>query len=331
MASDSAIENALQKAQRIGFGSVETVIMWVVLCWMNRKTFDVGGQSLRIDRDYEPSLQELVEATGQEWSDEFEAAHKRMRDSGVFKTRQNDDQPYCAGRYCKWMPTENFLEVARTVFDEFESAYPFWHRAWRSGAPIFGDGNELLNHRKGVLVAWHTLSDLPWISKAELYPEESGVKADLITHRDDVHGVNGRVEVLTGNNDSDRWVNKWEAWATTDIPTVWVFKNRTAMVDFFNTIIGHDDLVNTDAALILDGGTFTGNPNNWSASKVNDRLKQSRKSDGYYVPTHDLVCTLPSLLEADTDTVQEWCQKYRVFPENRGGEYWVVTSGATNN
>lgn len=165
-----------------------------------------------------------------------------------------------------------------------------------------------MNHRKGVEVAYQALAALDQL-QLKRYPQTPDSEhADLHVF-DRKGGLVGRVEVLTSHNNRDSWEAKWRAWSERTAGTsVWLFTDRSTMTPFWNYLQA------TDAEIILDGGEFGGNANNWSAVRVNDRLHRSRQGPARY-QSLDACWTVAGMLEASRVDVLEWAKTIRTFSE----------------
>lgn len=309
-----ATPSPLRRAKKYGYERPHVEILYAIAAWFNSFPFEISGSKHRIGTHYEPSLQDLVASNSNfSWTDAHEQAHQSMIRSGVFKSKERDEWPYVAGRLCRWSPTVNGMRIIEDVLAEVSDIEPFWKQDHHRRPPLYRDGNELLTHRKGSLVAFRSFNSLPYISGVALYPRihyGDEVPDGRIFHENHESGFVARFEVITNHNNRDTWVAKRKTWAGPNgEPTIWIFENRTIMVRFFNHLHQHEDLIETSASLDLHGGTFDGDPNNWAAKKVNDRLLRSWSKLSSTNYSDDAVWTLPGLLRADSVDVHEWANK----------------------
>lgn len=298
MASDFETYH-VHAAQRYNFREAETLITYLTLAWFNAWSFKIGGHSINIGTDYEPTLRQLCQ-TKLSWNDELADAHDRLIKRGVFK-----DDVYIAGRRCRWTPTQEFFRVADNVFSDAEEIYPQWIEQEHTGPPAFRDGQELLEHRKGVMALDRSFDRIEQISYTDVYPRHLD-----IAERPDIriwgHGSPAAWgEILGTHNNRETWSRKYRAWAENSLPKVWIFPNRQTMVQFWNHLLRRE-------LIELDNGMFTGPASNWSPTRVNDRLQRSR-TGRYSYNSHDCCWTVAGLIEADTVDVLNWLSEYDII------------------
>ncbi len=275
-----------QRAKKYGLTLPEVEILFRVAAWFNGLVLENHGSRCSIATEYEPTLRQLC---GDGWESNWEEAHGKLIDRGLFKTEKREEDIYIAGRRCHWVPTENCMRIIEDIFFDQEQIYPKWVLDEHSRPPTFRDGTELLEHRKGVLASKHLFGSLERVSGVDTYPRVNlPQRPDLRLWK---HGEQlARVEVLTNHRNTESWREKFRKWrGKTAGPTVWVYENRENMVRFWNHLIDHD-------IIDLDGGRFGGRVNNWSPHRINARLRRSRKGPMDY-SSHDAVWTIAGVLD----------------------------------
>jgi len=277
----------------------ETIVSYLITGWFNGKIFQAGEGGIHIGKEEEPTLQELCDSVDLCEKERVDA-HERMLNRGLLEKK------YVAGQLCKWAPTQDFFRVVETIYSDAESLYPGWVDAQEhSGPPTYRDGNELLEHRKGAIALDYALGPIEQITYTELYPRlRIEERPDLWFYK---HGSPCAWGEITGShNNRQSWERKYEAWSNSEaLPTMWIFPNRKTMVEFWNYLIREDYIE-------LDNGMFTGEPNNWSPTRVNDRLQRSR-TGRYDYNSHDCCWTIRGLIEADTIDVFTWLDDYDII------------------
>ncbi|MFC6952869.1 hypothetical protein [Halorubellus litoreus] len=299
MASDTG-----RLADKYSLGTTEKQILFSVTGWFNAYSVDIQGRTHHIGRDPEPTLRELCSSI-ELWSPQSERAHQAMIEAGLFKSPKRDEKVYIAGRRCKWLPTEDCLTVIENLFKNHDDVYPPWATTEHSRPPTFRDGPELMSHRKGVMVAGESLKRLNDVTHNDYYPQGNlPQRPDLRIYGPDPEPI-ARVEVLTNHGNTGTWENKFTAWQSTDAgPTIWLFENRRGMVRFWNHLVRH-------GFIQLDNGMFGGEAQNWSSTRVNDRLERSR--DGHHAYSSvDLCWTMPGMLAADRIDLHEWAKALNI-------------------
>lgn len=289
-----------EKGQTYGLTPPEVRILFKVTAWFNGLTFKVHDRPYSIATEYEPTLRQLC---GESWEPDWDDAHDRLTDRGLFKSEKRGENSYIAGRRCQWAPTQNCLQIIEQIYTDQEKIYPEWVLDEHTRPPTFRDGSELMQHRKGVLAAKHLFGQLQRVTGVDTYP-----RVDLPQRPDLRLWRNGeqlaRVEVLTNHRNTDTWEQKFEKWRVeTAGPTVWLYENRENMVRFWNHLIDH-------GLIDLDGGRFGGRVSNWSPRRVNDRLRRSREGRPSYC-SHDVVWTIPGVVSADP------VDAFELFKDNR--------------
>lgn len=277
-----------ERGKTYGLTKPEVHILFKVAAWFNGLTFQIHDHPCSIATDHEPTVRQLC---GDSWKADWDVAHNRLIDRGLFKSEERGENIYIAGRRCEWAPTQNALQVIEHIFDEEEKIYPNWILDEHERPPTFRDGNELLQHRKGVLAAKHLFGQLQRVTGIDTYP-----RVDL-PQRPDLRLWGGgeqlaRVEVLTNHRNTKTWEQKFDRWRVEAAgPTVWLYENRENMVRFWNHLIDH-------GLIDLDGGRFGGRVSNWSPRRVNDRLRRSREGRPSYC-SHDVVWTIPGVVNGN--------------------------------
>ena len=270
-----------EKAKKYGLTYTETNILFWVTVWFNGTTWKIHGSKAYIGSAYEPTLRVLC---FKNWEPDFDQAHEQLIERGLFKSERRDDNIHVAGRRCRWLPTENCMQIIEDIFSDDEQLYPDWATEDHTRPPTFRDGSELLQHRKGVLASAYLFSQLERVTSLLRYPRNKvPQRPDIYLYRNDEQLA--RVEVLGPHRNTDMWEDKFTQWRGRRAgPTIWIYPNRTTMTQFWNHLI-------TQGLIGLDNGRFGGNPNNWSAKRVNARLQRSRKGPPDYT-SHDVVWTL---------------------------------------
>lgn len=278
----------VDRANRYGLKKPAVILLFYVTAWFNNKSIAVHDRTAMVATDYEPTLRQLC---GDDWKPAFDDVHDHLIDRGLFKSADRDEDVYVAGQRCRWVPTEDCLQIIEYIFKDEEQLYPDWILDEHPRPPTFRDGSELLEHRKGAMAAKHLFGNLERITSVDTYPRiDVPQRPDLrlSSHGDQL----ARVEVLTNHRNSDSWESKFETWSVKEAgPTIWLYENRENMVRFWNHLIDHD-------LLDLDGGRFGGRPQNWSPRRVNDRLRRSRTGRPNYT-SHDAVWTIPGVATGD--------------------------------
>jgi len=295
----------IEKAKKYGIDEPGVNLLLCVGGWFNGFTFEVENRNVSIGRAYEPSLRQLTVDQGV-WFDQSPNAHEAMVRSGLFKSDERNEDCYIAGRRCDWLPTQNCLTIIEDIFSESEGLYAPWATESHSGPPTFRDGVELMEHRKGVMATRRAVDPLERVTSLETYPQVDLPERPDLRIFGQPPGPMARVEVLSDHNNRDSWENKFTAWSAPKAgPTIWIFKNRRGMVQFWNHLVRH-------GIIQLDGGMFGGRATNWSPTRINDRLQRSREGTPDY-SSHDIVWTIPGVIEADTVDVFEWLSKYNII------------------
>ena len=292
-------QSPFEKAETYGLTQPEVIILYNVAGWFNGTKFDVHDQKYSIGTEYEPTLRQL---TGDQWEPDWDEEHERLIQRGLFKSENRDENIYLAGRRCNWAPTENCMQIIEDIFADREELYPTWVLDEHTRPPTFRDGNELMEHRKGVLASKHLFGSLERVLTVDAYPRHIAQLPDL---RLGGAGESlARVEVLTHHRNTETWEQKFKKWRGKRAgPTVWIYENRANMVRFWNYFIDH-------GLIDLDGGRFGGRPENWSPKRVNDRLRRSREGRPNY-SSHDVVWTIPGVIEASR------IDAFELFKDNR--------------
>ena len=297
---------AYEKAQTYNLSREQVVILYRVAYWFNGHPLETASQHTYIGNAYEPTLRELC---GGAWEPEYEVAHQKLIDRGFFKTADGDDKEdkeiYVAGRRCRWLPTAKSFKVVEHIFSDETDLYPGWLLDEHSRPPTFRDGSELLEHRKGAMAARHLFKRCERCTGSDLYPRID------VAHRSDLRlfgagDLLARVEVLTNHNDRASWKKKFIHWSDPAAgPTIWIFANRETMVNFWNHML-------RTTTLELDRGEFGGESKNWSARRVNDRVRRMRQSADYDVSV-DASWTIGGLIEADRVDAFEFLNRNNII------------------
>lgn len=290
-----------EKAEFFNLNATQVKILYRVAAWFNRKPFEIHGEKVSIGSSYEPTLRQLC---GDLWEPEWQQYHQELINRELFKSPDRNENIHVGGQRCDWLPTEDCLQVIESIFDEEESLYPHWILEEHTGPPTYRDGNELLEHRKGVCRAAHLFSQLERVTSTDMYPADRPDRADLWLHGSGE--ILAQIEMLTDHNNRDTWTKKFHRWSDPNYePTIWIFTNRESMVQFWNHLLRH-------GYIELDGGMFGGELSNWSQTRVNDRLKRSREGPMDYV-SHDLAWTLGGLMHTGKVRAFEFFRDYDIY------------------
>jgi len=279
--------SAFDKAKTYNLTRGQVILLYRVAYWFNGHPLEFLNRHRSIGSAYEPTLRQLC---GNVWEPEYDVEHEKLIERGFFKSDSRDEDIYVAGRPCRWLPTTKSMQVIQHIFSDETDLYPDWRLDEHPRPPTFRDGDELLEHRKGTMAARHLFKQCERCTGADVYPRID------IPHRPDLRlwragDQLARVEVLTDHNDRSSWQEKFIHWTQpTAGPTIWIFPNRSTMIDFWHHMIRH-------TTLELDGGRFGGKKNNWSPRRVNDRLRRTRNSPAEY-STIDACWTVGGLIEA---------------------------------
>lgn len=283
----------------------QKTILKAVTLWHTATTWTVNGIQYNIAYSYEPSLQELFDCDhlqGMSWTAELSEAHEALLCHGVLQSES------LCGKHCKWLFTEKGRRLANNLLQDEPSAYPFWAKFHGHGPLNAGDPNELTHHRKAVATARYQFGRLDRITDIEMYPgrDKNGYAPDILLY-DNKNKHPWAVEAMMHNNDRDRWLQKWQAFARNTHHGIWVFQNRKTMVQFFNHI--HRQTSDEPYALTLPGGQITSDPTNWAAETINRKLQTARTSSQYVNNSARLVYTMTGLFRSDKADVDQWVNK----------------------
>jgi hypothetical protein len=225
----------------------QVIILYRIALWFNCYPFEIRGNRASIARSHEPTLRQLC---GKYWSPEFDDHHQDLIDREILKADSGGSNIYVAGRRCKWLPTRQGMQVIEDLFRDINNVYPSWVQDHHSRPPTFRDGEELLEHRKGTMAAEFTFSQVEeYVTTTDIYPRFS------IPNRPDLRLFSGAdelayVETQTGHNNAEGRTEKFKYWRESSAPpVVWIFANRTTMVNFWNRLV-------IDGHIELDGGRF---------------------------------------------------------------------------
>lgn len=285
----------------IGYDAVN--IFYVIGQWMNDKVFEMGGERCRIATHKEPDLHELYSTINDPYPEE---THQQLLNRGFLQRdwlwRQKID----------WLPTSDGLHAIRDVLkaqpdDVISTLRPGWAEISGGTAPLYGDGNESMWHRKGVLAMAHIL-DKFLLFKVGVYgigtKGETG--GDLVINS--VEGIpDFEIEVLTGTNNFDHWESKFRGLHDNPRDNWYIFGDRSTMCSFFNAM-------HRRTPFTLEGGTFSQPYSNWSAEAVNRKLRRSVPYDkwGFGI----MAKTITSVLEADDDDLDKWLKEFYDWYDN---------------
>lgn len=287
----------IDRGRKFGLGEPEVVLLGYTIQWMNRYLFEIDGDEALISTHHEPELSELFQDT---WTERHKDALVNLRIAGILETR------WVAGRPCDWAPTEKYIDVVRHVFDGVEDVYPPWVQHAQPGAPLFGDQNELLTHRKGVLAANHLLQQAVSGTRTTLYPSVDSAHTPDLIWKADTDEVLAYVEVLSEHHDREMCRKKFLAWHDeTQVPVIWVYENRDMMIETWNHI-------ERKTAINLDKGEFNGDPSNWSPRRVNSRLRRTRRQSGPY-RSIDCVETVGGILGSDPNDGRRFLRRNNII------------------
>lgn len=285
-----------EQARFYGLDEHQVDVLFIITWWYNGKTLKIDGDKRRLATHHEPTLQELFDGWPAEEYADHQNAHQRLLDRGFLR------EGWICRRKIDWMPTEQGIQAIRDIFKDHVDNFklrPVWASENAAG-PIFGDPNGLLLHRKGVEAAADRVQNFTWVNRLMWYPSLGGHK-----HHPDLKMSTPQktsdwfVEVLTSTGDHDGWVEKWQSFKKRYVKVWWIFEGRSDMCSFFNKL--HNEEIYT-----LDGGPFSKPYKNWSADAVNHKIWRSRKIGKGDQEVADLVSTITSLVEADSDDVEEW-------------------------
>lgn len=299
MASDSR-----RLADKYSIRETEKQILFSTAAWFSGFSFEIQDRTYHIGRNPEPTLRQLCNGADM-WSSQSERAHQAMIEGGLFKSAKRDESTYIAGQRCNWLPTDECLRLTEELFQDHEPIYAPWATTEHTRPPTFRDGPELMEHRKGVMVAGESLKRLNGVTHNDYYPQGNlPQRPDLRIYGTDPEPL-ARVEVLTNHGNTDTWENKFTAWQAEQAgPTIWLFENRQGMIRFWNHLVRH-------GIIQLDNGMFGGQAQNWSPTRVNDRLQRSRNGRHDYSSV-DLCWTIPGMLAADRIDVQQWAEALNI-------------------
>lgn len=291
-------------ADKYSLRETETQILFCVAAWFSGFAFEIQERPYHIGRDPEPTLRQLCESN-EMWGRQSERAHQAMIEGGLFKSPKRAESTYLAGRRCKWLPTDEGLTLIEDLFEDHEPIYAPWATSEHTRPPTFRDGPELMEHRKGVMIAGESFNRLNDVTHNDYYPQGNlPQRPDLRIYGTAPEPL-ARIEVLTSHENSDTWENKFTAWQSKQAgPTIWLFENRRGMVRFWNHLVRH-------GFIQLDNGMFGGQAQNWSATRVNDRLQRSRDGRHAYASV-DLCWTIPGMLAADRIDVHQWAKALNI-------------------
>lgn len=283
----------------------QKAILSVVTFWHTETTWNLNGIKYNIAYSYEPALEELFDVESREnisWTAELAEAHEELLRDSVLQSGS------ICGQHCRWLLTEKGRQLANTLLRDESEIYPPWAKYHGHGPLNCGDPNELTHHRKAVATARYQFSRLHRITDIEMYPsrDTDGYAPDMILS-DGENTHPWAVEAMMHNNDRDRWLQKWQAFAQNPHHGIWIFQNRKMMIQFLNHI--HRQTNNESYALTLPGGQITSDPTNWAASTINRKLQTARTSSKHVNNAARLVYTMTGLFRSDKADVIQWVQK----------------------
>lgn len=261
-----ASRSAFEKAEMFDLTREQVIILFYITAWFNLHTREIRGKEVSIASAKEPTLRQLC---GDDWEPGFDAHHEQLVQRGLLREDTGDGNVYVGGNRCEWLPTRDGMTVIEELFKHRDDIYPPWVTDQHSRPPIFRDGEELLEHRKGTMVARFTFLDVTgYVTGADVYPRFSNPnRPDLRLWRKDKPLA--YVETQTDHNNAESRVNKFNHWTESSAPPViWIYPNRTVMVEMWNRLV-------VDGHATLDGGLFNKPANNWSPQRVNNRLQRS--------------------------------------------------------
>lgn len=274
--------------------------LYVTLYWLNGKELTYRGEDRRISTHHDIPLKEMYR--GIDW-DYDKASHERLLDKGIF------EETYVARRKIDWALTQLGRQAVRDIFDSNARLKPSWHRHTERRAPLYGDVNEGVTHRKSVLVAAYLLPGIPWAYDIhsgpygfEYYPTDSRGEFTHDFHLTTREGIpNVGVEAITDHNNTDQIIKKWKRYQKKDRITFWVFDRRETAARLYNALDKRDEFY-------LDRGTFD-NLSNWATKSINRKIWRSslKYRDEQ---ASDVVFTLTEILEGGKDAIEETFDDY---------------------
>jgi hypothetical protein len=279
--------SALEKGRNWGFKGPETVILARITEWLGGKTFPIDG-GISIHTDFEPELEKLC---ANNWDERFPPAHLKLQKAGFVDTR------WVGGRRCRWAPTTKFHEPVEHIFGDRETMHAVFVDDDRPGAPLYGDDKELLQHRKAVLATEHLLTEIYPHSWVRLYPMMNPDQSPDGIWYSQSGDVLAYVEAVGDHNNLKSCKNKFLSWAEQEIPVIWVFANRSMMIEMWNK-------VERETNIGLDRGEFGGDTSNWSPIRVNARLRRTRDGGGPY-DSIDCCWTVGGVVRGGADEGEE--------------------------
>lgn len=256
---------ALEKAEIFDLTYEQVIILFHIAAWFNGHPAEVRGNEVSIGSGLEPTLPQLC---GNEWTRRFHEHHQQLVQRGLLREDTGDGSVYVAGNRCEWLPTRDGMQVIEHLFSHRDDVYPEWFHDHLTRPPTFRDGEELLEHRKGTMVAKYTFLQNTWyVTKVGVYPRFRN-SPDLHLFRK--HKLLAYVEVQTDHHNAESRTRKFNHWTEDEnVPAViWIFPNRTVMIETWNRLVA-------DGHITLKGGMFDKPADNWPPQRVNDRLRYS--------------------------------------------------------
>lgn len=293
-------------AKILGLSLPQVRILYLVIHWYNNLPVSIDGEEHRLATHPEPSMADLFKPTSKSYDVAHQAAHKKLLERGLLQ------EDWIWRRKCDWLPTEQGLQVIRSIFGHVgEPLRPEWASEDEDG-PIYSDPNELLLHRKGVEALAHFLKQLSWALRISYYPgSPTGNETGDLRMKTPDRISDWEVEVLCSSNNTEQWIEKWMTYSNRYNTTVWIFDDRSTMCRLLNSV-HHAEEVNYE----LDGGPFSEPYDNWSKQAVNEKLRRSRDPNRRTDDAGWLVHTITGVLDADVEQLTEWVED---FYEQRAG------------
>jgi len=285
-----------------GVGPDELKVLMVITHWFNGHSLNIRDEGRQIGTHHDLPLKQMFYGAPFDYGD-HEAAHERLLANNLL------EEQYVCRRKIDWVPSEQGISAIRECLEPWDDKLrPEWAMETESG-PIYGDPNEGLIHRKGVEIAASELPRNAWTHDhrgryygMNYYPEDDRGEACHDFHiRTADHLQDIGVEVLTGNNNTDYVIDKWERFADEDRLTFWLFDGRETACRMFNALDKRE-------RLYLDGGQFT-SASNWSAQAINRKLWRS-ESNYRRTEISDVVHTVTGVLEGDEEQLHNLFNNY---------------------
>jgi len=113
--------SVFDKGKAYGLEPPEVRILFKVAAWFNGFRFTVHDRKRSIASAHEPPLRQLFD---DRWDPQFDEAHERLIQRGLFKSQDRDENVYIAGRRCRYAPTQNCLKIIEQLLQRPREALP---------------------------------------------------------------------------------------------------------------------------------------------------------------------------------------------------------------